>query len=203
MEPLATLRNELPDWTLAVAKLDGVMGYTDTATRTIWVDVRQSSREMRSTIMHEVIHALHGHDHDDPDTEQAVQVEASRRLIPVHALGAAFRSSTHPEDVCDILDVDLDTLHSRMRSLDRNEWSLIRRLLCAVMPNDSTQRNLCGVGRWWTAYDQPGDPPCIDGCRTSHTTPQRRSTLDQRKDLRWPTSSLGEPLAARVTASGM
>jgi hypothetical protein len=173
VEPFDTFRAKLPGWTLALTTLDGVMGYTDLDRQTIWVDVNLTDRERRSTIMHEVVHAIHRDSTDDPACERRTQIEAARRLIPPPALRGAFCSTTHPEDVADILDVDLDVLRTRLRNLDPDEKSLLRRNLARTLPPDPTNAH-CALGRWWQHYQQPGPLPCHGACAAVTATPAAR-----------------------------
>lgn len=158
-----TLRNQLPGWTLAFAELDGVMGFTDQEHRTIWIDIRLTRRERGTTIVHEMIHAERGHSHDDPSIEREVELETARRLIPASTLIVALASSTHPEDLCDMLDSDMDVLVTRFQGLTVNELTAVRRQLVNAAPADPLSRR-CAVGRWWFHHQLPGEPPCFDEC---------------------------------------
>lgn len=165
MEPFDTLRDQLPNWTLAITALEGVMGLCDTKRRTIWVDVNLSDRERRSTIMHEIVHAIRGDATDDPESEAAVQIETAQRLIPTAALTAVLATTSHPEDMCDALDVDIDVLRTRIRSLDSDEISQVRKAL-APHTHRYGPSDHCALGRWWLHHRHPAPAPNC-GCITT------------------------------------
>lgn len=162
LEPFDTLRDCLPGWTLALTALEGVMGFCDPDRRTIWVDIRLNDRERRCTIMHEAVHAMRGDRHDDPETEKIVRAEAARRLVNVETLCATITVEPHPTDLCAALDVDLDTLETRIRTLDVNERGAFRRATSRLTRPDPARPDLCAAGRWWIVYGMPGQPPCAD-----------------------------------------
>lgn len=191
MEPFDTLRDHLPTWTLAITALEGVMGFCDPAQRTIWVDVNLTDRERRSTIMHEAIHALRGDLTDDPEAERLVQIESAHRLIPAAALVAVLSTSPHPEDVCDALDVDIDTLRTRMQNLTIDDASRVRRALANAAPADE-HRAHCALGRWWRFHHLPAPVPCVSNCRSGHFS------ADVAQTARSPTGTLARRDALTV-----
>lgn len=168
MEPFDTLRESLPGWTLAITALEGVMGFCDTTRRTIWVDVNLPHREMRTTAMHEMIHAMRGDTSDNVAAERQVEVETARRLIPKRALLVALTQTTHPEDLADLLDVDVALLRVRLHHLETELRGAVRARLAAATPSDPTSQH-CALGRWWRHHDQPGPVPCDATC-CAHTT---------------------------------
>lgn len=120
-DPFAIFADELAGWNLAFTELDGVMGFTDVPQRTIWVDVRLDARERRSTVFHEILHALRGDETDDEDAERVVRLETARRLVPERQLRAllrdVLRGAHQLQDVAEVLDVDMGVLRTRIRDL--------------------------------------------------------------------------------------
>lgn len=176
MEPFDTLRDSLPGWTLAITALEGIMGFCDAQRRIIWVDVNLTDRERRTTIMHECVHAIRGDIGDDPVTEREVEAETARRLIPTRALLATLEHSAHPDDLCDVLEVDRDVLCARLRTLDDSEAPRVRRLLARGLPRDprSTEPAL---DRWARHYGMTNvcgaacEPPQGGHLASVHTLP--------------------------------
>lgn len=158
LEPLDTLRDQLPDWTVADAPLDrDVMGYCDPDRKTIWLSRELSRRERRCTLMHEALHAVRGDTDEDPDAELAVQIETARRLVPIAALLLVLERHTHPDDICDALDVDIDVLRTRLRHLNDDDVDLVRRALANASPGQHSTRG--AIARWWHFHNQPEPTP--------------------------------------------
>ena len=187
VEPFDTLRTALPGWTVALADLgDEVMGYCDLDRQTIWVDVNLTDHERRTTIMHEIVHAIRGDEHsDDPAVERAVEVETARRLIHPTALRAVFNlgASTHPNDIADALDIDLDVLYTRMRNLDADEQAMIRRSLAHQVPATDADHRECAIARWWVHHALPAPAPCYRRCVPSAPQPTRLRLVTRRSDV--------------------
>lgn len=168
---IETLRDELPGWTLAFTLLQGVMGYCDPDRRIIWVDLTLSPRERSATIMHEIVHALWGHHSDDPALDHAVDVEAAKRLLPLKSVLTAIACSPHPEDMCDVLEVDPPTLRTRLQNLGGGEIGCVRRKLTVAVPDQHKRGRLCALGRWWDFHRLEGTNPCVTAC--DHTADLR------------------------------
>lgn len=174
MDPFETMNELLPTWTLAFATLSGVMGFTDPATRTIWINLGLTRRQRRSTIIHEIFHALRGDRDDDPAAEEQVAAAAANLLIPFDRLADAVARSRHADDVCDILEVDIGVLRTRVRHLADHEAAELRRQLLAAAPfrQTGTGPATCVLTEWWHHLaDYPGegreDPVCgHTSCRT-------------------------------------
>jgi hypothetical protein len=203
MEPLDTFRSALPGWTLAVTELDdGVMGLCDLERQTIWVDVNLSAREMRATVMHEIIHAIRGDQHGlDPRAEHEVEIQTARRLIPPQALRSAASTATHPEDLADTLAVDIDVLRTRLRNLDPDETSLLRRRFAATLPADTATSEHCALGRWWLHHQQPGPLPCHARCPSRRRIGNTETANARRLLHAVPTADTADtPVAAGAPA---
>ncbi|MCC3276408.1 hypothetical protein LJ753_11055 [Arthrobacter sp. zg-Y20] len=118
------------------AYLPGDMtGVYDRVLDIIIIDPRCDPATRRSTEAHERVHAERGdsqcEDHwFDAKQERIVELEAARRLIPVHLLEDGLRwCSSHPEELAHYLDVDLDMLHARIETLTDEEKFVLERTL--------------------------------------------------------------------------
>lgn len=84
---------------------DGTWGMTNG--ERIWLADHQFSREMRSTLTHELVHIELGHSRRQPEaTEAQVDLIAARRLIGPRGLPWASAQSGNPERMAELLDVD-------------------------------------------------------------------------------------------------
>lgn len=73
----------------------------------IWLADHQFSREMRSTLTHELVHIELGHStRQSPTTEDEVDLLAARRLVDERSLSWALKQTTDPERAAELLDVD-------------------------------------------------------------------------------------------------
>lgn len=116
--PWRVLRDEYPD--VEVWHTDQLpqplLGLTDGAT--VWLRRAATQAEHRCTLTHEIIHLERGHRGCQPPAiEAAVEREAARRLIPLHALGEALAWATCEIEAADELWVDVPTLRTRLASL--------------------------------------------------------------------------------------
>lgn len=160
MDPFDVLREQLPGWNLTFTDLDGTMGYCDTDTRTIVINTQLTARQRRSTIVHEIIHALRGDTDDNPEAEAIVARLTALDLVPLVALVDALSQSTNVMDVLDMLEVDAGVLRSRFRNLSEDEAAQVRRVLALRVPADGD--DLCAIGRWWRRNGYPDPIPCGD-----------------------------------------
>src|SRR5690606_11046843 len=117
----AALLNEmqrLPDWGVGWSLLDDdEYGWADHETRTIWLDVRLTHEEDRSTVAVEVERALRPW-LSDCELEHL----AARRLLPIARLAAAVGFAYEPEVAACILGVDMQLLTTRIVGLTVGEW---------------------------------------------------------------------------------
>lgn len=126
-------------WTLSTweVDLDGEHGRWYQRLRVLVVDRRLGRIGRRVAAAHEVEHALHG---DTPCATSELEArqelirhrDAARKLIDVHRL--ADLAATYPEDphrVAEELDVDYDTLMTRLRWLHPAERHYLRERLSA------------------------------------------------------------------------
>jgi hypothetical protein len=97
-----------------------IWGLTD-GTR-IWICKRLNQAQRRSTLAHELLHIERGLPPNDPRglarEEKLVSALAARRLIALPDLIEALRWTREPAELADALWVDVDTIRSRMSSLD-------------------------------------------------------------------------------------
>lgn len=88
----------------------------------IWLCRRLGQTRRRCTLTHELVHLERGPVPTDVRgrvrEERAVSAEAARRLIPLAGLADALRWSRDPEQLAEVLWVDLPTLRVRMAGLD-------------------------------------------------------------------------------------
>lgn len=107
-------------------------GWWDPETKVLLLDKRQSRREMRCTVAHELEHIIRG-DSDVSDTssvlhtrqEVAACAAAARRLIPLSQLVDALLWSQDERELAEELNVDDDTLRMRLLTLTPEEHRLI------------------------------------------------------------------------------
>ncbi|HSY15537.1 MAG TPA: ImmA/IrrE family metallo-endopeptidase [Jatrophihabitantaceae bacterium] len=97
-----------------------------------------SSAQRRCTLAHEIVHLERGVSECGPwqaREEHRVHLEAARRLIPSDALRAAIRDLGGSDDLAalaGLLEVDMDTIRLRIRSLSPAEDAMIRTSLADV-----------------------------------------------------------------------
>lgn len=125
MNPYAALGEE-PHVTLVFDRLpEGVRGRYYPDMDLIVIDDRLTQSERRSTLMHELVHRMLGHEPTgderlDARQEKACEEEAARLLIPLIRLADAHLWGKHPAELAEELWVDVDTLRTRVTTL--NEW---------------------------------------------------------------------------------
>ena len=94
-----------------------VLGCTDGSS--IWLAVEQTVAEARCTLVHELIHLERGHSTcQPPDVEADVAREAAQRLLPIDELADALAQTRSEFEAAKMLWVDVDTLRTRLASLD-------------------------------------------------------------------------------------
>lgn len=105
---------------------EGLCGYYDQATETVYINERLSMRERRTTLVHELIHWERGHAPVDDLSrhtarEMEVDHEAARRLISFPQLmwAITYYGSGYP--ALDALEVEPGTFVSRMLAMTRLE----------------------------------------------------------------------------------
>lgn len=108
---------------------DDLYGYWDHERREIVLNERMGPAERRSTLAHELGHAILGHEGHTPKHERQAVDWAVRQLIPISVLAACFRE--RPNDAAyaaavmecqtqDVIDrVDLMTENERYEMLGR------------------------------------------------------------------------------------
>lgn len=107
---------------------DDEMGCWDPDQDVIFLDDRLTQVERRCTLVHEMVHRLHGDEPDLPPAlhrlqEEACKAQAARMLITLQDLTDALLwcVSEHEEEVAEQLWVDVDTLRDRLKHLTTAE----------------------------------------------------------------------------------
>jgi hypothetical protein len=126
---------------------DELMGCWDPATSTIWLDDRLSAAERRSTLEHELVHAERG---DGPcatewhhaKQEASVDREAARRLIDVDDLVKALLRCLDEREVAEYLNVDVDTVLTRLAHLTPGETRLVEQRIAEAESSWGLRRHL-------------------------------------------------------------
>src|SRR3954451_18977213 len=114
----------LQDVLVAFTDLPSGRGWWEPDEKVLLLDRRQSRREMRCTLAHELEHIMRG-DYDlslaspilHARQEVAACASASRRLIPMARLIDALLWSQDEYELSEELNVDVDTLQMRLLTL--------------------------------------------------------------------------------------
>lgn len=122
----------LQDVLVAFEILPSGRGWWEPDQKVLLIDKRQSRREMRCTLAHELEHIIRG-DHDvsvaspvlQARQEVAACAAASRRLIPLGRLIDALLWSQDEHELAEELNVDEDTLRVRLVTLTPEEHQVI------------------------------------------------------------------------------
>lgn len=110
---------------------DGILAETDGDT--IWMDRRQSQRQKRSTLAHELAHITRGIPCSaDEREEQRVEQIAAQHLIPLVALAEAIAWSMDENDLADDLWVDPAMVRARLDGLSDAEKAYIEDRVRAI-----------------------------------------------------------------------
>jgi hypothetical protein len=143
-DPWADLRENWPAVTVQLVPMAGdLLGEIRQGGSVIALRAGTTPGQRRSTLAHEIVHLERGADDCgwwQPREERRVHAEAARRLISLDALDEAVRL-TLPGDrrsVASLLDVDLETLDTRLDNLRPAEVGLLRQLLADAV-------DLCAV----------------------------------------------------------
>lgn len=131
---------QMQDVQLVVHDLGGEdLGWWDPDLRVIHLDSRQTQRERRSTLAHELEHARRGDEdisHVSPilaaRQEIAACVRAARQLVPIGRLVDALLWSRDERELAEELNVDEDTVRMRLLTLTEEEHAAIDRRLWAA-----------------------------------------------------------------------
>lgn len=130
--PWRLFGDQHPDWEVRFVDLpDGVAGETDTHRKVIWIDVKLSQAERRSTLAHEAIHAAAEHVACDPTDELEVEQAAARLLLPLESLLRVLPWAVSVGEAAEELWVDVDMLSTRLQHLHPSERHAIRRAFAA------------------------------------------------------------------------
>lgn len=129
----------MPDVDVVFADLPDDFGWYDPDRHAITLDKRQSRRQMRCTLAHELEHARR-RDECPPEMspvlaarqEIAVSTAAARRLIPLGLLIEALLWSQDEQELAEELNVDEDTVRIRLLTLTPDEHAEVDQRLWAV-----------------------------------------------------------------------
>lgn len=118
----------MTDWTVVFADLpEGLLGCTDAESRTIYLRSGMTQAQRRSTLAHELAHAV------DPESlEHCVDQAAVRRLIPLDVLAGALAWSQDEYELSRELWVDVPTVRARLEGLTEDERDEIEQRLAAI-----------------------------------------------------------------------
>jgi len=121
IHPWRALRDR-PDVTVTFLDLpDGLLGFCDHLTRTIYMATGMRQRQRRSVLHHEMTHLRRGEVFDCPNLarreELAVERIASADLIPLDSLIAALQWSLDEQELAEDLWTDVATVQDRLRHL--------------------------------------------------------------------------------------
>lgn len=126
----------MEDVRVEYADLDEDLGWWDPDRRVITLDKRQTQRERRSTLAHELEHIERGDEdvsHVSPilaaRQEIAACMRAARRLIPLDGLVSALLWSQDERELAEELNVDEDTVRIRLLTLTETEHKTIDKRL--------------------------------------------------------------------------
>lgn len=122
----------LQDVLVAFEILPSGRGWWEPDQRVLLLDKRQTRREMRCTLAHEIEHIMRG-DHDVSGVSPVLQARqevaacaaASRLLIPLGRLVDALLWSQDECELAEELNVDEDTLRVRLVTLTPEEHAMI------------------------------------------------------------------------------
>ena len=117
--------------------LGDLFGAWDPDTRIIWLHHDLTQAERRSTLAHEIIHALRG---DEPcadsvlDHRQELVVSriAARILISLESFAAALSVCRNDHELAEELNVDIDTIPAMWDSLTRAEVEYVESLMLVI-----------------------------------------------------------------------
>lgn len=118
-----------PDVELAVMPLPVGSAWWLAEQRVILVDSRLSKRARRCAVAHELEHVEAGDDGSAPGLHAHIERfagrEAARKLIPLTALVGALLWSQDEHELAEELNVDEDTLRTRLRTLTAIEHQYV------------------------------------------------------------------------------
>ncbi len=138
-DPWVDLRQNWPHVTVVIEPMTGdLLGEVREGGRVIALRADTSAAQRRCTLAHELVHLERGIQDCGPwlqREEDQVHAEASLRLIPLASLASAIRAlggTDDPAALAQWLDVDGDTLATRLSRLSRSEHAALRRSLAAL-----------------------------------------------------------------------
>lgn len=121
-----------PDWDVRLVELpDGMNGCTDVLARIILIDRDLDQAGRRATLAHEALHVRYGHEQCEDWEEEAIELAASKTLIPLDRLISELLVSDHIPTVAEELWVDTDMLTCRLDHLAPSEHREIARAFAA------------------------------------------------------------------------
>ncbi|PWJ22817.1 uncharacterized protein DUF955 [Branchiibius hedensis] len=118
----------MTDWQVVFCEFpDGVLGSTDCEARTIYLQRGLTQAQRRSTLAHELAHAV-----DPSSLEHCVDQAAVRQLIPLQRLADALAWSQDEYELARELWVDVPTVRVRLEGLTEDERDEIERRVAAL-----------------------------------------------------------------------
>lgn len=125
LNPWREVRNR-PDVTVTFIELpDGLLGFCEHQTRTIYIAKGLRQRQRRAVLVHELTHLdrgpVSGCNHLAGREERAVERLASERMIELDALVHALLWSQDENDLAEELWCDVATVRDRIASLTFHE----------------------------------------------------------------------------------
>lgn len=117
--------------------LGDLAGAWDPDTRTIWLHHDLTGAEYRSTLAHELVHALRGDErcatHELNERQEAlVDRIAATLLVPLDQLVDGLRWCYSDRELAEYLSVDLDTVRTRLTRLTDAETAYINARLDSI-----------------------------------------------------------------------
>lgn len=128
--PWRVVRERLAEWHVVHAFLPTSLGQTDAATKTITLHSGLDQAGRRTTLAHELQHALRGDDGACPaGVETRIDRCAARALMPIGLLGDVLVWATCLDEAAEELWVDVPMLLVRLRNLSAAETAELSRRL--------------------------------------------------------------------------
>lgn len=134
--------SDLPHVTLRFVDLpDGLLGFCDHDTDTIWLTKGMRQRQRRAVLQHELEHLRRGRVASNPHfanrEEVAVEQATAHALIPFHSLYGALQWTRDAHELACELHAPVDLVVVRMNHLHPSETIRIR----AMMANQDEARS--------------------------------------------------------------
>lgn len=140
-DPWADVRLNWPQVRVVIESMpDDLLGEVRDGGRLIALRAGTSGAQRRCTLAHEIVHLERGILDCGPwlqREESLVHACVAQRLIPLSSLIMAIRDLGGTDDhgaLAQLLDVDSETLHLRLRQITSSERRVLRRALARQVP---------------------------------------------------------------------